>query len=205
MTDTGVEAPIRLNARVGAVALAVGAPLNLILHAQGDRLGPLAYAAWLVFSLGAACFCDEMGAGRPLNRAGLIAFAAAFCADTVALVGAGARPGARLLYAFCLLAALVLWSVAMMHRTRLVKAVGSAGATLGGVALALLLAAHLLLGAVTILGFSQLFAALDDPAKSAAGALVAVDATACIWALAVALLLWTGQLRDPSEGSANGA
>ena len=66
-----------------------GAPLNLILHAQGDKLGPLAYAAWLVFSLGAVCFCDEMGAGRPLNRAGLIAFAAAFCSAAVALVGSG--------------------------------------------------------------------------------------------------------------------
>lgn len=194
MTEAAVVEPIRLNARVGAVALAIGGPLNLVLHAQGDRLGPLAYAAWLVFSLGAVCFCDEMGAGRPLNRAGLIAFAAAFCADTLALVGPG--PAARLLYAFSLLLALVLWSVAMMHRTQAVRAVGSVGAALGGVALALLLAAHLLLGAVTIVGFSQLFAALDDPAKSAAGALVAIDAAAGIWALAVALLLWTGRLRD---------
>jgi hypothetical protein len=198
MTDTTIATTIRLNARVGAVALAIGAPLNLILHAQGDRLGPLAYAAWLVFSLGAICFCDEMGAGRPLNRAGLIAFAAAFCSDTVVLVGSGpgSSAGARLLYAFCLLAALVLWCFAMMHRTPLVRAAGAAGAGLGGVALVLLVAAHLLLGTVTIVGFSQLSAALDDPTKSAAGALAAIDAVACIWALGVAALLWTGRLRD---------
>ena len=194
MAAATIDAPTRLNARVGAVALAIGGPLNLVLHAQGDRLGPLAYAAWLIFSLGLTCFCDEMGAGRPLNRAGLVAFAAAFCADTLALVGPG--PAARLLYAFSLLLALVLWSVAMMHRTRMVRAVGSVGAALGGLALALLLAAHVLIGAVTIVGFSQLFAALDDPAKSAAGALVAIDAAACVWALAVAVLLWRRQLRS---------
>ena len=196
MTDTAREPPARLNARVGAVALALGAPLNAILHAQGARLGPVAYAAWLVFSLGMVCFCDEMGAGRPLNRAGLVAFAAAFCADTVALLVSGSGAGARLLYAFCLLLALVLWSVAMMHRAQVARAVGSVGAALGGVALALLVAAHLLLGTVTIVGFSQLFAALDDPTKSAAGALVAIDVAACAWALAVAVLLWRGRLRD---------
>ena len=84
----------------------------------------------------------------------------------------------------------------MMHRTPLVRAIGSVGAGLGGVALVLLVAAHLLLGTITIVGFSQLFAALDDPTKSAAGALAAIDAVACIWALGVAALLWTGRLRD---------
>ena len=195
MSDIATKLPPRLNARAGAVALALGAPMNLLLHLQGARLAPLAYAAWLVFSFGALCFAGEMGAERPLNRAGLVAFAAAFCADTVALVAAGAEARARLLYAFCLLAALLFWSVALMHRARTARAVGSVGAALGGAAIALLIAAHLLVGTATIAGFSQLFAALGDPGQATAGALLAIDAVACLWAFAVAILLWRGQLR----------
>jgi len=189
---------ISLNARLGAVALALGAPLNLILHTQTAKLGPLSYAAWLVLSFGVLCFCDEMGAGRPLNRAGLLAFAAAFCADTIALldVNAGSDARAHVLYAFCVLASLVFWSVALMHRRRSARTVGSVGAVLGGAALALLVVAHLLLGTVTILGFSRLFTALSDPNQAGASALLLIDAAACVWALAVAVLLWNGRLRQ---------
>lgn len=189
---------ISLNARAGALVLSVSAPFNLILHMQGARLGPLSYASWLGVSFGVLCFCEEMGAGKPLNRAGLVLFAAAFCANTVALLAIDPSLVARahLLYAFVTLGALVLWSVALMHRTKAAKAVGAVGAALGGGALVLLVAAHLLLGTATILGFSQLFAMLDEPSRSTFDALAMIDSVLCFWGLATSVLLWNVRLRD---------
>lgn len=86
-----------------------------------------------------------MGASRPLNRAGLIFLAAAFCGDTLALLAVDpvlvAR--ARLLYAFAIVSALIFWSVALMHRRSAPKTVGAVGAAVGVTAIVLLIAAHL--------------------------------------------------------------
>ena len=118
MTDLPKPPATSLNARVGVLALTVCAPLNVILHMQGPSLGPLSYAVWLGLSFGLLCFCDEMGAARPLNRAGLVSLAAAFCADTVMTLSVDPAVVARasVLYAFAVLGAVVFWSVALMHR-----------------------------------------------------------------------------------------
>jgi hypothetical protein len=197
MADQHAAASTSLNARVGALVLAIGAPLNLVLHMQGARLGPLSYLAWLAVSFGVLCFCDGMGADRPLNRAGLVLFAAAFCADTLALLSVDPSVVARahLLYAFVVLGSLLLWSVALMHRTNAARAIGAVGATVGGGAILLLVAAHLLVGTATILGFSQLFTALDDPNRAATAALALIDTVLCLWCLTTAVLLWRGRLR----------
>jgi len=189
---------ISRNARMGALFLTVGAPMNLFLHMQGARLGPLSYASWLGVSFGTLCFCEEMGASKPLNRAGLVLFAAAFCADTMATVAIDPSLVARshLLYAFAILGALVFWSVALMHRTKTAKAVGAVGAAVGGGAIGLLVAAHLLLGTATILGFSQLFATLDEPGRSTFDALATIDSILCVWCLSASVLLWNVRLRD---------
>ena len=186
-----------LNARVGALALVVCAPLNLGLHAQGPALGPLSYAAWLGLSFGLLCFCEEMGAGRPLNRAGLICFAAAFCADTVAMLSVDPTVVARagILYAFAALGAVVFWSVALMHRRETARAIGAIGALVSGGALALLVGAHLLLGVATVFGFSQLFVALQQPGRSIVAAQMLIDAVLCVWCLSASALLWTARLR----------
>jgi hypothetical protein len=82
-----------------------------------------------------------------------------------------------------------------MHRRETARAIGAIGAVVGGGALALLVAAHLLLGAATILGFSQLFVAIEAPGRSSFAALAAIDAVLCVWCLAISALLWTGRLR----------
>lgn len=198
MSDSQDRTPISRNARTGALALAIGAPLNLILHMQGPRLGPLSYAAWLILSFGVLCFLEEMGARKPLNRAGLVLFVAAFCAETMAMLSVDVAVVARagLLYAFTTLGALIFWSVALMHRTRTARAIGTIGTAVGGFALVLLVAAHLLLGAATILGFSQLFVALENPGQSSFTALVAIDSVLVAWCLPTAILLWTTRLQS---------
>jgi hypothetical protein len=186
------------NARAGALAFAVCTPLNLILHGVGPSVGPLSYAAWLGLSFGILCFCEEMGAARPLNRAGLVLFAAAFCADTLSMLSVDPFVIARshLLYAFALLGAVVLWSVALMHRTEFARAVGAAGAAVGVGFIVLLVAAHLLLGAATIMGFSQLFRSLDGRGGSPFVSLAIIDSVFCVWALLTSALLWTARLRS---------
>ena len=198
MVARGVSPTISLNARAGALALAVCTPLNLILHMVGPSVGPLSYLAWLGLSFGIWCFCEEMGAGRPLNRAGLVLFAAAFCADTLSVLSVDPFVIARshLLYAFALLGALVFWSVALMHRTEFARAVGAAGAAVGVGFIVLLIAAHLLLGAATIVGFSQLFRSLDGRGGPALDSLAVIDCVFCVWSLLTSALLWTARLRS---------
>ena len=197
MSDSQVTRSASRNARVGALALTVFAPLNLLLHMQGPALGPLSYAVWLGLIFGLLCFCEEMGADRPLNRAGLVAIAAAFFAETVSMLSVDpiVVTRASILYAFAVLGAVVFWSVALMHRTETARAIGALGAVVGGGALALLLAAHVLLGAASVLGFSQLFAALQEPGHSTLAAIVLIDSVLCVWCLLVSILLWTARLK----------
>ena len=198
MSDRQEPLPISRNARAGALALAIGAPLNLIFHMQGPKLEPLSYAAWMALSFGVLCFLEEMGVRKPLNRAGLVLFFAAFFADTVAVLSVDPAVVARagLLYAFTTLGALIFWSVALMHRTRTARAIGTIGTAVGGVALVLLVAAHLLLGAATILGFSELFVALENPGQSTFTALVVIDSVLLAWCLPTSILLWTTRLQS---------
>ena len=197
MTNLQKPPAASLNSRVGALALTVCAPLNILLHLQGPSLGPLSYAVWVGLSFGLLCFCDEMGAARPLNRAGLVALAAAFCAETLMTLSVDRTVVARasVLYAFAVLGAVIFWSGALMHRRQTARAIGAIGAVVGGGALVLLVGAHLLLGAATILGFSQLFAALQQPGHSTLAALVLIDSVLCAWSLPIAALLWTARLR----------
>jgi hypothetical protein len=198
MKQVNEQSGASLNARSGAVALAVSAPINLVLHGQGLALGPLAYLFWLALSFGVWCYCSEMGAARPLNRAGLVLFAAAFIADTAVLISTdpGLIARARLVYAFATLGAVVVWSVAMMHRTGPAKLAGSVGAWLGAGALVVLVAAHLLIGVVTVFGFSQLFEAVGHQAADPRGALTVIDGVLCAWSLTAAGLLWADRLRS---------
>jgi hypothetical protein len=188
-------ATISLDARVGALSLAVSGPLNLILHAQAQTLGPLSFATWLVLSFGVLCFCEEMGAGKPLNRAGLVLFAAAFCADTAAMLAVDPVVIARahLLYAFTILGALVFWSVALMHRTQTAKMIGAIGTVVGAGALLLLVGAHLLLGVATIVGFSQLFLTSTRPTFAV---LSVIDSVLLLWCVAISILLWSGRIKS---------
>lgn len=189
------------NARIGAVALAIFAPLHGVVGLFGAMFAPLGFMCWLGVSFGVLCLSDELGAAKPLNRAGLILFGTAFCARL--LMTLASEPmlhvRAEIAFAFATLGALLLWSVALMHRPHAPRTVGLFGLAVSGSTLALILSAHLLMGSVTIWGFGTLFAALADPALDTGTALATINAIVALWALIMSGMLWTRNLRSAPE------
>src|SRR6185436_16979276 len=76
-----------LNARVGAVTLAVGAFMTLLLSHVDASLAPLRILTLAVAAFAAWAFCDEMGLMKPLNRAGFVCFAVAVMTKVQILAG----------------------------------------------------------------------------------------------------------------------
>jgi len=189
--------PISLNARAGALALAISAPLHFLFGLYGAQLAPMGFISWLGVGFGVLCLCEELGAQRPLNRAGLVLFAAAFVARSLTLLAPDPALLARaqLLFAFATMGAMLFWSAALMHRPRAPRVVGVLGAAIAGSALALIIAAHLLVGGAAVWGFSSLFVALSQPTVDATGAISTVNAIVCLWGLLLSGLLWKFSLR----------
>jgi len=188
--------PVSRNARVGAVGLVVGAMLQVIASVLTALATPWAYAGWLVFCFGALCLCEELGVARPLNRGGLVLLGASLCARTILLVLPIGETAVRaeLAYAFTGIGAVLLWSVALMHREHQIKGAGLLGSALSGGTLMLLLAGHLAAGGASFFGFSELFAAINRPEAAGSRAMISIAAVIGAWSLIVAGLLSTTAL-----------
>jgi len=185
------------NARVSAVTIIVGAGIHLAASMLEQLAAPWAFLGWLMFVFGSIGLCQELGVSKPLNRAGLLFMSAAFCARIVMVVSPAASTEIRtqLMSAFASLAPILFWSLALMHRSDRPRTVGAFGVILSGSALLLLLTAHVVVGAITMLGFSDIFSALHDPGKSTRRAMETVAVILVIWSLIIAFLLWTRDLR----------
>src|SRR5450755_2448507 len=118
--------PRTVNARVGSVALAVSAFMTLFLSHFSASLAPLRLLSLALAAFAAWCFCDEMGMHKPLNRAGFVFFSIAVVAKVQIALGIATSVAGRyyLLYAAFLLVALLLWSIAFLHRQPALKAIG---------------------------------------------------------------------------------
>src|SRR5256885_1959445 len=108
------------NARVGAITLAVGAFMTLLLSHVDASLAPLRLLTIAITAFASWAFCDEMGLGKPLNRAGFVFFAIALMTKVQILLGVATQFEGRyyLLYTAFLLLAVLFWSVALLHRQR---------------------------------------------------------------------------------------
>jgi hypothetical protein len=184
---------ISLNARAGAVALALGAGGGLALRIAAPSLAPLLLLCLAATCFGAWAFADEMSVRRPLNRAGLVAFAFAALAKTMVLMGATAAPQFLVLYVFGLLLALLLWSVALLHRRGV--AIGGAAGALGALAsIALLIAGHVA-GVGALVGMAALYDFNAGAPRADLPVVTIAEAMFLVWALFAAGLLWTGRIR----------
>jgi hypothetical protein len=150
-----------LNAKVGAIALAVAAFLTLLLSHFSEPLAPLRLLSVALAAFAAWSFCDEMGMRKPLNRAGFVFFAIAVAAKVQVTLGVGTEHAGRyyLLYSAFLLAALLSWSVAFLHRQRTLKILGAVGVAASMVPILALVIGHLAVGTGAALGVSSMLAA----------------------------------------------
>jgi hypothetical protein len=186
-----------VNARVGAVALAISAFLTLLLSHFSAALSPLRLLALALSAFAAWCFCDEMGMRKPLNRAGFVLFAIAVGVRVEIILGVGAREAGRyhLLFAAFLLLALLFWSVAFLHRQRSVKVVGAVGVVATVLPIIILVAGHLAVGAGAALGVRSLLAAADGAPLGDRSFVTLVERLFGLWGYVAAWLLWRGHIR----------
>lgn len=189
-----------LNAKVGAVTLALAAFLTLLLSHFSASLAPLriltlALAAFAVWS-----FCDEMGLGKPLNRAGFVFFTIAVITKVLIALGLATQFVGRyyLLYAAFLLLAVLFWSVAFLHRQRELKVVGAAGVLATLAPIIAIILGHIMVGLGAALGVGSMLAAADGGTLSDLGFVTMVERIFGLWGYVAAWLLWRGHIVNKS-------
>lgn len=187
-----------LNARVGAITLAVAAFLTLLLSHTAVPLAPLRILTLAVAAFAAWAFCDEMGLKKPLNRAGFVFFAIAAVTKVQISLGMGAQFMGRyyLLYAAFLLLAVLFWSVALLHRQRELKIIGAVGllATVGPIVA--IVVGHVVVGVGAAIGVGSLLSATDGSTPSDLSFVTLVERIFGLWGYVVAWLLWRGHIVD---------
>jgi hypothetical protein len=198
------------NARVGAVALAFSAFMTLLLSHVSASLAPLRLLTLAGSAFAAWCFCDEMGMRKPLNRAGFVVFVIALGVKVQLILGVGPPAAGRyfVLFAAFLLLAVLLWSVAFLHRQRSVKVVGAVGLIATVLPIGALIAGHLAVGAGAFVGVKALLAAGDGAALTDRSFVTLVERLFGLWGYVAAWLLWRGHIArapDPAPRAATAA
>jgi hypothetical protein len=186
-----------LNARVSAVALVVGAIAQIALSSLGHPFTPLRILTIGICTLGVWAFCDEMGMRKPLIRAGFVAFVLAEFSRASALMDPQSPVIGRhyVLYAFAVMIALLLWSVAFLHRQRELKVAGAIGAAATIAPILAMIVGHIALGAGAVFGIGSLMAAADGAQLNDYSFIKALDVLFAIWALVSAWFLWRGHIK----------
>lgn len=188
-----------LNAKVGAISLCVAALMTLLLSHSSLSLAPLRLLTLAITAFAAWAFCEEMGLSKPLNRAGFVFFVIAVAAKVQIAVGLESQFAGRyyLLYAAFLLVAVLLWSVAFLHRQRALKIVGALGVAASLVPIVVLVAGHLVVGLGAVLGVSAMLSAAEGAAPGNPGFVTLVERIFGVWGYVAAWLLWRGHIKAP--------
>jgi hypothetical protein len=187
-----------LNARVSAAALVVGTLSLLILASVDNSLAPLRLLTLGVLTFGAWAFCDEMGMRKPLIRAGFVAFIFAIFARSYTLMEPYSDSVGRflLLYTFSLMTAMLIWSVAYLHRQRDLKYAGALGALASLAPIAALILGHIALGAGAVFGFGSLLASAQGGELDDLSGINTIDFMFGLWSLVTAWFLWHGHIKS---------
>ena len=187
-----------LNARVGAATLTVGAFMTLLLSHVDASLAPLRILTLAIAAFAAWAFCDEMGLRKPLNRAGFVFFAIALTTKVQILLGVAPQFVGRynLLYAAFLLLAVLLWSVAFLHRQRALKVVGAIGVLATLTPIAAIIVGHIVVGLGAAVGVGSLLSAAEGGSPSDLGFVTMVERIFGLWGYVAARLLWRGHIVD---------
>jgi hypothetical protein len=186
-----------LNARVGAVTLALAALMTLLLSHTATSLAPLRILTLAIAAFAAWAFCDEMGLSKPLNRAGLVCFSIAAITKVQIALGLASQFVGRyyLLYAAFLLLAVLFWSVAFLHRQRDLKVVGAVGLVATLAPIAAIIVGHIVLGLGATLGVGAMLAATEGGSPTDLSFVTLVERIFGLWGYAAAWLLWRGHIK----------
>jgi hypothetical protein len=198
---------VTANARTAALALGAAAFMTLLLSHVLSPLAPLRLLTLATAAFATWAFCDEMGMRKPLNRAAFVFFSIAVVAKVQIVLGLTAEFAGRyyLLYAAFLLMAVLLWSVAFLHRQRPLKLVGAVGVVATAFPIGAIIVGHLVVGVGAAIGVGALLAATDGSALSDLGFVTLVERIFGIWAYVAAWLLWRGYIIAPSVGTISAA
>ena len=185
-----------LNAKVGAVTLAIGAFMTLLLSHTDVSLAPLRILTLAVAAFAAWAFCDEMGLRKPLNRAGFVCFAIAVMTKVQISLGVATQFVGRyyLLYAAFLLLSVLFWSVAFLHRQRDLKVVGAVGLVATLTPIAAIIVGHIVVGLGAAVGVGSLLSATEGGVPSDLGFVTMVERIFGLWGYVAAWLLWRGHI-----------
>ena len=189
-----------LNAKVGAISLASAAFLTLLLSHFSEPLAPLRLLSLALAVFATWSFCDEMGMHKPLNRAGFVFFVLAVAAKVQISLGVTAEFVGRyyLLYAAFLLAALLFWSVAFLHRQRTLKVVGAVGVLTSLAPIIALIIGHAVLGTGAVLGVGAMLSATEGAVPTNLGFVTLIERMFGLWGYLTAWLLWRGHIQLPA-------
>lgn len=189
-----------LNAKVGAITLAVGAFMTLLLSHLETSLAPLRILTLAIAAFAAWAFCEEMGLRKPLNRAGFVCFAIALMTKVQILLGVATQFVGRyyLLYAAFLLLAVLFWSVAFLHRQRELKVVGAIGVLATLAPIAAIIVGHVVVGLGAVVGVGSLLSATEGGTPSDLGFVTIVERIFGLWGYVASWLLWRGHIVNES-------
>lgn len=186
------------NAKVAAVSLAAAALMTLVLTHFSFSLAPLRILALALAAFAAWAFCDEMGLKKPLNRAGFVFFIIAIITKVQIALGLSEQVIARyyLLYTAFLLLAIVLWSLAFLHRQRSLKIVGAVGLVASLLPIGIIILGHIVVGVGTAFGIGALVSVTNENSLSDLSFVTLVERIFGLWAYVAAWLLWRGHIRS---------
>jgi hypothetical protein len=190
-----------LNAKVGAVTLAIGAFLTLALSLTSTPLAPLRIITLAIATFAAWAFSDEMGIRKPLNRAGIILFAIAAFAKVQIALGVDMHLVGRylLLYSAFLLLAVLFWSIALLHRQRELKIVGAVGLLATAAPIAAIVVGHIAVGVGATLGVSSMLAATQGSVPGDTSFVTMAERIFGLWCVVTAWLLWRGHIMSDNK------
>jgi hypothetical protein len=196
---------VTLSARVGAVALAISALMNIAIELVPADLVPMKLLALGLATFGLWTFADEMGIRKPLNRAGLVAFSFGVFAQVMALMAGDDAEQARflILYSFAVLIAIVLWSAAFLHRRRELKIVGAFGVLGAATPLVMLVLGHVFLGIGTVWGVSALYQIENAQTGPDLAISLVINIVFSAWCFLASGFLWFGYIQadNPAYGA----
>jgi hypothetical protein len=189
------------SAAVGAIALAAASFLILLLSYSSEPLAPLRLLSLALAFFAAWSFCDELGMSQPLNRAGLVFFAIAAGAKVQVVLGVAPGVAGRyyLLYAGFVLAAVLFWSVTLLHRQRTVRVIGAVGVVATLAPIVALVVGHLVVGTGAFLGVEAILSATQGAAPTNLGFVTLIERVFGLWGFFAASLLWRGDIRPASQ------